>query len=158
MHAAPSVRMSLAPDRAWRGFVVICAGAAAANLAAWFAALADSMAPTAIIVSSLACALGATLAWRVVRRQGTGLLNWNGVDWSWAPDATAPAVGKLRVMIDLGAWVLLRFAPADAARRATWLAASRRQAAGAWTQWRAALLARRPNAQPAEPAPTAQTP
>ena len=156
MHAAPPVRMSLAPDRAWLGFVVVCAGAAAANLVAWLAALADAMAATVIAASLLACALGTTLAWRVVRRHGKGLLNWNGADWSWAPDATAPAAGKLRVMIDLGAWMLLRFAPADAARRATWLAASRRQAAGAWPQWRTALLARRPNAEPAEPASTAQ--
>ena len=158
MHAAPPVRMNLAPDKSWRGFVVICAGAAAANLVAWLAALADLIAPTAIAASLLACAVSATLAWRVMRRKGNGVLNWDGADWSWAPDATAPATGKLRVMIDLGAWMMLRFAPADAALRTSWLAPSRRQAAGAWPQWRAALLARRPQVEPAEPAPTAQTP
>ena len=153
MHAAPPVRMKLAPDMAWRAFAVMGAAAAAANLAAWLAALADVTSLAAIMITVPTCALGAAMAWRAVRQGGHGILNWDGADWSWAPDSKEPATGMLRVTIDLGAWMLLRFVPADTARRVTWLAASRRQAAGAWPQWRAALLARRPNAEASVQAP-----
>jgi RNA polymerase sigma-70 factor, ECF subfamily len=155
MHAAPPVRMKLASEAGWRAFVVVVAAAAAANLASWLAALADATALPAIAISMAACALGAAVAWRAVWQGGDGILNWDGADWSWAPDSQEPATGTLHVTIDLGAWMLLRFAPANAPRRVTWLAASRRQAAGAWPRWRAALLARRPNDEPPDTEPDA---
>jgi hypothetical protein len=57
-------------------------------------------------------------------------------------------VGDARVMIDLGNWILLRFAAASPASRVAWLPLSRRQAGAAWLQWRAALFARHPVSQP----------
>jgi len=151
MHAAPPVRMSLAPDPAWRYFVTACAGAAAANLSAWIAAQAQWRGPETMAVALMAAVLACALAARALRRDGTGvgMLAWDGATWMWAPGHSQPAAGELRVMIDLGAWMLLRLVPTASAQRASWLTASRRQAAALWPLWRAAIFSRRPGSEPA---------
>jgi len=72
-------------------------------------------------------------------------LSWGGADWQWQTGESQPLVGTVGVMIDLGGWMLLRFESAAASRRVNWLAVSRRQSAGLWPAWRAALYSRRPS-------------
>jgi hypothetical protein len=156
MHAAPPVRISLAPDARWHGFVALCAGLAAASFSAWIAAALAWPASSVMLVVGLAAVLamaGAAWALRGGEARG-GVLNWDGAVWSWAPGSTQPIVGEPRVAIDLGAWMLLRFAPIAPHARARWLALSRRQAVAVWPLRRAALFAPRPSpeAVPADPA------
>jgi hypothetical protein len=150
MHAAPPVRIETAPDRAWRCFVSASAGAAAASLVAWVAMLRGMTGTDAAWLAMLAAASVAPVAWWAGRRRESraGALVWDGAAWAWAPERGEAATGELRVMIDLGAWMLLRFAPAGARHGALWRAASRRQAPALWPAWRAALHARRPTAEP----------
>jgi hypothetical protein len=59
--------------------------------------------------------------------------------------------GRAVLMLDLGAWMLVRFSEQDAAwswRGVVWLPLSRRAAGGAWPALRVALHA----PQPAQPA------
>ncbi len=145
MHAAPPVRMSLAPDRAWHGAIGLCAGAAGANLAAWSALQAQVALPM-VVATTLAAAAAASLSalWWVRRDATSGVLAWDGGAWQWSPDAVASLAVEPRVMIDLGPWLLLRIAPTGPARPALWRVASRRHAGASWSQWRAALYARGP--------------
>ena len=156
MHAAPPVRMKLAPDARWHGFVSLCAGLAAANASGWIATALRWHALAVVAVAALAALSAIALTTWALRRgeAGGGVLNWDGAVWSWAPGSTRPIVGEPRVAIDLGAWMLLRFAPIEPPARARWLALSRRQAAAAWPLWRAALFSPRPRPEsaPAEPA------
>ena len=156
MHAAPPVRMKLAPDARWHGFVSLCAGLAAANAWGWIATALRWPAMAVVAVAGLAAMLAIALtAWALRRGEAAGsVLNWDGAVWSWAPGSTQPIVGEPRVAIDLGAWMLLRFAPIEPPARARWLTLSRRQAAATWPLWRAVLFSPRPSPEsaPAEPA------
>ncbi len=145
MHAAPPVRMSLVPDRAWHGAVALCAAAAGANLAGWVALQVQSPDPIAFSTTLLAgIAAALTASWWLRRDATTGVLTWDGGVWQWAAGAAAPFAVEPRVMIDLGPWLLLRIAPTEPARRrVAWRVASRRCAGASWPQWRAALYARR---------------
>lgn len=156
MHAAPPVRMDLAPDTMGFGVAALCAGLAAANFVAWTAIWLDW--PVAGVAAAAAAAALAAIAWAGwARRRGQagagGLLAWDGAAWSWTPAAAAPIVGEPQVALDLGAWMLLRFTTSGGPARVTWLVASRRQAAAAWPSWRAALYAPRPRPEPASAEP-----
>jgi hypothetical protein len=156
MHAAPPVRMKLVPDARWHGFVSLCAGLAAANASGWIATALRWPAVAVAVVAGLAALFAIALTAWVLRRgdTGGGVLNWDGAVWSWASGSAQPIAGDPRVAIDLGAWMLLRFAPIEPATRVRWLALSRRQAAAAWPLWRAALFSPRPSPEsaPAKPA------
>jgi len=156
MHTAPPVRMSLAPDRAWLAARCLIAGAAGANVAAWVSAHAQaSQAVVATAVLGAAALATAFAAWALRPADGLAdVLAWDGAVWQWSRGDSPPVPGDLRVMIDLGAWILLRFSPSVPARRMVWRAVSRRRAGANWRAWRAALHARRRGGeQPAVPLP-----
>ena len=134
MHAAPPVRVSLGRSAGWRVFVAVCVGAAVANVAAWALLRGEAAIGFAAV---LGLGAGTLAAWRLQRAQAPSDLNWNGSQWQWQELA-----GDVRVALDLGAWMLLRFDPVRGRRR--WIAASRASAVGPWAALRAALYARRP--------------
>jgi hypothetical protein len=150
MHAAPPVRMSLAPDRAWQIARCLIAAAAGANAAAWVSALAQASQAVVATAALAAAALAAGFAaWAM--RPANGLpdvLAWDGAVWQWSHGGTPLAPGDLRVMIDLGGWLLLRFSLSAPARGVVWRAVSCRQAGPNWRVWRAALHARRRSGEP----------
>ena len=150
MHSAPPVRIEPMPDTAWRCFVIACAAAAAANLGAWAALALRASAPVPALAALLAAASAAARAGWALRARDVhaGVLAWDGASWSWLRSHAEPVLGELRVMIDLGAWVLLRFAPGTV-RSATWMCVSRRQAGARWPAWRSAFISRRPGGTPA---------
>ena len=153
MHVAPPVRLTLAPDAAWQGFVGLVAALAGANVGAWAALHFDGAAP-AVIAAALCGAAACLLSVGRRQRAEAGVLAWDGSVWSWQGGGAVAQPGRLRVMLDLGAWMLLRLAPTGLAWRAHWLVASRRQAQGAWSSWRTALVSR-PAVEPIDPlAPT----
>ena len=147
MHAAPPVRIQLAPDAPWRVFVVGCTSAAAANAAAWMALFAQAPPAIAAVAALLAACLAAGMAWHGLWRGAPvrGVLAWDGAVWQLARGASKPVDGAVRVMVDLGAWMLLRFVPGTPATQAAWLVASRRQGGSLWPLWRAALFSPAPS-------------
>ena len=94
----------------------------------------------------LAAGCAAGLAALLSRQRGAavGVLTWDGAGWQWSPHAAATCAGELQVMLDLGAWLLLRFKPTAPNSQVSWLALSRRNAVALWPVWRAALYSRRP--------------
>ena len=142
--------MSFTPGAAWPGFIAACVGASTANLIAWAGSQAERSTPEQAVAALLGAAVTAAWVWRSVRRNGAGAgaLAWDGAVWHWAAPSAQPLAGELRVMIDLGAWMLLRFAPHESGRRAAWLPVSRRQAGPAWSQWRATLFSTRRASEP----------
>jgi hypothetical protein len=90
-------------------------------------------------------------------RMPSGTLRWSGASWSFARLAESPAtpvVGEVDVAIDLGAFLLLRFASPDArGRRAVrWLAVQRRGLEREWHSFRCAVYSPRPAPGPADAA------
>jgi len=146
MHAAPPVRMSLAPGGAWHAAWVLVAAGAGASMAAWVSS--QAYASHAVVAASALCAgaLAAGWAFCALRsgRSAPAVLAWDGAVWQWSSGESPPVPGESRVMIDLDTWLLLRFKPSAPGRRVAWLAVSRRHAGPAWPAWRAALYARRP--------------
>jgi hypothetical protein len=134
VHAAPPVRVSLGRSAGWIAFVALCAGAAAANFAAW--SLLRWEAPVGI-AAVFGLVVAALTAWRLRRAHAASDLNWSGSEWQWQGLA-----GNVQVALDLDAWMLLRFDPVQGKR--CWIAASRKSAVGPWAAFRAALYARRP--------------
>jgi len=154
MHSAPPVRMSLSADSRWHAFIVICMSAAAANLAAWIGSQV-SQSPTAGSVPALVSAiLAGSSAWILLRRSNPGgVLTWDGAVWFWARGKVQaapsdPLSGDVRVVIDLGTWMLVRFRPTAPPRRVVWLPVSRRYAGALWPAWRAVLFSRPAVADP----------
>jgi hypothetical protein len=69
-------------------------------------------------------------------------LRWDGQAW-YLGDATSDAVpGELGVMLDLGAWMLLRFKPLPSGK-VVWLPVQRRGLEAEWHALRCAVYASR---------------
>jgi hypothetical protein len=146
VHAAPPVSVRLRCGAEWPAVVGVTAAAAAANVTAWVALWMhlDQALPLAALAAVLA---GAGVAVWARRATLSGELAWDGAQWRWRG-----APGQVQPALDLGGWMLLRFAPREG--HVNWLVASRARAEGPWAALRAALYARRP-AAPFDALPTA---
>jgi hypothetical protein len=131
VHGAPPVRVSLRRSAAWPVFVGLCGAAAVGNIVAWglhgFGMAAGW--PTALLAALVAG--GAASSW-AQRASGEGELTWDGAQWHWQGGA-----GRAHAAIDLGDWMLLRFAHTTG--RSGWIAAGRAATDGPWAALRAAL-------------------
>jgi len=138
----------------WRLSVLLIAALGVAVIVAWLIARESPLvSPTAIIASLAAMALmalGASLA-----KTPAVDLRWDGRAWHLGPVAGDPISGDLTVAIDLGLWMLLRFAPASplARPRSAWLPVQRRGLESQWHALRCAVYSPRP--APAEDPPVA---
>ncbi len=157
MRSAPPLRIFISDDRAWalahRGLSL----GSAALMGTWLCLqvlhlAASELAPTWSVV--LAAGMGG-LAWAGVRRgpqASLGELCWDGRAWTFTPHpATAPpaaqTLGRVRVRIDLGAWMLLSFHPVDRAPSGptAWLPLARKTLAPRdWHTLRCAVYSARP--------------
>jgi hypothetical protein len=159
MHAAPPVRMNLSTDPRWHAFIVICTSAAAANFGAWFASQAEGSLTAGGVSALVSAVLAGGLTLILLRRSNSGgVLSWDGAVWRWAPAtgssvASDPVAGDVRVVIDLGIWILVRFRSAPPRHDVVWWPVSRRFAGALWPAWRTALFSR-----PADPATTNDPP
>jgi len=136
MRTAPPVSVAVASGGGWRlalaGLVAVCAGACTAWL------LAHVQLPHALSATVAASALAGAAAWRLLPPK-EGLLAWDGSQWS-----LGPVSGPLQVMVDLGAWMLLRL-DAPSSREGLWLAVGAAHAGPSWHALRAAVYSRGPN-------------
>lgn len=149
---APALRLELRANFIWRLLHAVGWGLAGLSLCATLAAQAQARELTGawVWMLLLPCVLaGAALGWRLSRGE-TLLLRFDGLDWWLQPLPLDGQVGEdeaarclpPRLLMDLGAWILLGLDPADGRRGARrWLAVSRRELSGQWLSLRCALLA-----------------
>jgi hypothetical protein len=148
MRASPAFQVVLDRFGVWRWAVLGFALSGACVMAAWLAAQPASV-PAAMrwltaLVAFAVLGLGACAS-----RVQPVSLRWDGQLWHLGPPASAghePRSGELRVLIDLGPWMLLRFEPAASTwrHRATWLPAQRRGLESQWHALRCAAHSPRP--------------
>lgn len=144
MSAAPAFELQVAPGRGERVVLMLLGGVSAVVLAAW--AWAHIGAPAGPVGERgwLAVVMGAGLAggvagWRSAPRQ-TIRLAWRRGRWWLSLPVGPPIAGEVRARIDLGSWLLLRFAPTGS-QKVRWLAIGRRRAGSSWHALRATLFA-----------------
>jgi hypothetical protein len=143
---ASPVRLRCDGGGAWRAAQTLVAAAAGAALAAW-SGLHAGLAPAVAGSSAFAAAgVAAAVAWYLARPRPADL-QWDGQRWS-----LDGAVGQVDVMIDLGAWMLLRFRPAAGAAR--WLSVP--EAGPARHGLRAALYSRAVAGPASDASPSSQ--
>jgi hypothetical protein len=150
MRAAPALQLTLERFSAWRTSVALLCAAAAASIAAWLQA-----GPWTAVAAALAAGVSLPLTRRVPCR-----LSWDGERWrlgaAGAPLDELPC-GTLRVMIDVGGFLLLRF-EAEGARAMQWLPVQRSGLEASWHALRCAVYSPRPAASsvpPDDPSPPA---
>ena len=146
MRAAPAFELDVTPGRSERVALALLGGLCAAVVGAWVWSLVDAAAgpagrgATAWVAVSLGTAvLGLWLGWMLSPRS-PGTLAWRQGHWTLCLPAAAPCAGAVQAKLDLGAWMLMRFRPADGGR-ARWLAVSNSAAGPAWHALRATLFA-----------------
>ena len=170
MRAPPPVEFACALGRAWRAALSSLVGLSAAVPFAWglpYAAAQWGHPPGSplgalgvpLLQGGVALAVAVMTSgafWLASRRFDTDerTLRWDGQDWVLAGrDGRSDQRGDAALMLDLGPWLLVRFAPAAAsgARAAVWLALSAGRDAARWAALRGALWNWRANAGDARP-------
>jgi len=150
MRVAPPVRALSSSAGPWLS-IQLGLYALSTAVVAWWAG-AQFRGPSAWLAFG-SVVLGLVVAW-VVRRvlaKPAVQLGWDGGSWRLQAPGTEEKVGRAVLMLDLGAWMLVRFSERDAGwpwLGAVWLPMSRGSAADAWPALRVALHA----PQPAQPA------
>jgi len=164
MRAPPPVEFACALGRGWRAALSLLAGLSAAVPFAWglpVAAAQWSHPPGCIpllqggVVLAVAVMTSGAF-WLASRRFDTDerTLRWDGQDWVLAArDGHSDRRGDAALMLDLGPWLLVRFAPAATGRTraAVWLALTAGGDAARWAALRGALWNWRANAGDARP-------
>ena len=142
MHAAPAVSVRGSGGVGWRLVRSLVPALAAAASTAWLLGLAQGPVAPALGVAPVVFAFA---WWRVQPVAQT--LSWDGQRWLLEGQE-----GGVVLMMDLGAWLLLRFDPDAPAARRQWVAVSRSAAGAALHGLRAAVYCR-----PPEPTPGTRT-
>lgn len=134
MRPAPALTVRCTGGWPWRLLHTALPALAAAAFAAWLLGHAELPLMPGVVVGLV---LGITLArrWRSRER----VLGWDGRRWSLDGQA-----GHLQLMMDLGAFLVLRLRPDSG--RAQWFAVTAPEAGQAWHGLRAAAYARAPEA------------
>ncbi len=141
MRAAPPVSLRCQGGRGWRSVQAALPALAAAAVALWALGWAETPQAPAAACTMLVGAVVGWLVWRAAVPPAV-LLSWDGQ--SWTADGSA---GALEVMIDLGAWLLLRLRP-EAGGSARWIAVGAREAGPSLHALRAAVYSRPSDAAP----------
>jgi hypothetical protein len=174
MRAPPPVEYPSALSRTWRCLLSLAVGASIASLVAgalpWVAscwggpqpgavmgALADPVgqAILALALGSFACAV-VWFCWKS-GAASERTLRWDGQDWvlSHAAGGHADQRGDVALMLDLGPWMLVRFAPCAAGNpglgKRSWLALTLAGDVARWAALRGALWSWRGDAGAGRP-------
>lgn len=123
--------------------------AALAGLVAWCGWLATGSGTSArsAACGALLWAVCCAAAWRALARWPSGLLGWDGLEWSLERGkSSADLRGRLEVALDLQRFLLVRLV--DATGRAWWLALEPGQSTDEWMALRRAVYSR-PGREPA---------
>jgi hypothetical protein len=153
MRAAPACQVSLRRFGAWRAAVLGLAALGIASIAGWTFTRDRPLDTMLIVATVLSASTIAVLGASLIRRTRPTDLRWDGLAWHLVPVGDAAMSGELRVAIDLGPWMLLRFTPAlpEAYPRTVWLPVQRRGLEADWHALRCAVYS--PLPAPADAAP-----
>jgi hypothetical protein len=143
MRAAPAFQVSLLRFGVWRGAVFCVCALDVAVTVAWLIARETPLLSTTCALS-LSASAALTASGLLAANPQAVDLRWDGRAWHLGPAAGEPVAGKLSVAIDLGPWMLLRFAPALPQTHATWLPVQRRGLESQWHALRCAVYSPRP--------------
>ena len=150
MRVSPPIEVGLRRHDRWRVFVLTVLLVTGAVVAAWVATAEFGVLWKALVVCAglPAFAAGVSMAFPADR-----VLRWTGRHWQLSGFAGDPAEirdGEVRVALDLGSWMLLRFTPTQGPPRAvTWLPVQRRGLEAGWHGLRCAVYA--PHLPPSNP-------
>lgn len=160
MRAAPAVHVSVTRFGVWRAAVGAVLALVWTVVGAWAVShgLALGGAPPVAVAGAAIASIGVA-SWLAARLASTPTfdLRWDGRSWFVAttsasaplPGGTDAVAGDLAATIDLGDWLLLRFAPERPHALATvprWLPVQRRGLEGSWHALRCAVHSPRPPA------------
>jgi len=159
MRHPPSFQAEVAPGRAWCLAWGLLVALASASLLAWLMAWLNL--PAALL---LLAPLPGLWAGRQMRHQPPQSLRWDGQAWLLGPATDRGSEsrrGRLRPLLDLGAWMLLRFDDGPERRfglRCSHLALSRVDIPLEWpllrvTLYSGAVATERPETSPQESSP-----
>jgi hypothetical protein len=124
MHAPPDFRISVRRFGVWRAANGVIAVLSTAAACAWVLLSFES----GLRIACAVAAVGLLGALACARPLAAVSLRWDTQLWRLGPEPTRgqePLSGRLVVALDLGNWVLLRFSPLAAPRRAVWLPVQR---------------------------------
>jgi hypothetical protein len=152
MRASPAFQVNLQHFAMWRSGVAALALLACASTLAWCASGTE---PKPGWLWLLAIVLTAALVFGgfIAARMPPMSLRWDTQSWRLGPAATSgeePWSGELAVVIDFGAWILLRFRHAQPIQKRSllpsqhWLCVQRGRSAAAWHALRCAVYSSRP--------------
>jgi hypothetical protein len=135
MRAAPAFQVSLRRFDVWRIAVLALFVLGATFLIHWLLARDSPRGWSLIAAASVGLAALAAAALTLWRTAPTDL-RWDGACWHLKRPGSVALSGSISVTLDLGQWMLLRFAPAlgKGPIAVIWLPAQRR---GIETQWHA---------------------
>ena len=146
MRAVPPFELDVTLGRAERALLAMTGGLCAMLLGAWVWSHVDAAAGPAghgllysIVVSAGSALAGLWLGWRLAPRS-PGTLAWHQGQWTLRRPDLSAREGTVQAKLDVGAWMLLHFCPANGGR-SSWLAVSGRNAGPAWHALRATLFA-----------------
>ena len=157
MRTSPTVQVSLRRFAAWRVAVALLTGLGLAAQVAW--ALTHEIATRpAMLAAGVGVCVALLLVGASLARVEAMSLRWDGLAWHAGAAGSAEAdgvEGHVAVVLDLGAWMLLRFTPAapKSRRGVTWLPAQRRGLEAQWHALRCAVHSPRPTPASSATAP-----
>jgi hypothetical protein len=142
MRAAPPVQALSGGIGARQALQRLLQALSAASLAHWAGRWRFGPGPQVALGAAACAALAAWVA-SLAARPVAHWLVWDGANWTVEVPGSSRVTGQVCVMLDLGDWVLLRFAAnmrgkAGAVQR-IWLPMSRGEAGAAWHGLRTAL-------------------
>jgi hypothetical protein len=145
MRAAPAFQLTIDRFGAWRTALAVPWLAAAGALSAWMLA-GEWTAPRSVACGAGVLVLAAS-TW--LARVPPMSLRWDTETWRLGPAARRgeePWPGTLAVTVDLGSWMLLKFAHdvTGSPRRVTWLPVQRRGIEPRWHALSCAVFCARP--------------
>jgi hypothetical protein len=152
MRASPAFHVNLQQFVLWRTAVFVLALTALACTVAWCASGTVPRSPTVWVLANSTALL---LVWVAVQaaRSPAVSLRWDTLNWRLGPIATVgeePTAGQVRVLMDLGSWMLLLYVQTEpvvrqhSLRPQRFLAVQRRGLEPTWHALRCAVYSSRP--------------
>ena len=149
MRASPPFRISLTRFDAWHAAVAVLTALGLLVIGGWLAGREHPLSIDVVLATGGAAAAMGWLAVSLLRMPAATSLHWDGRIWHLGrpgPWIGEPVPGELSVVIDWGAWMLLRFSPAapGSHQRSAWLPVQRGGIAPHWHALRCAVYSPRP--------------
>jgi hypothetical protein len=141
MRAAPAFQVSLQRFGVWRVGVGVLAALALAVMLGWLGSQQHPVGASVWALTVLGAAAALLPAWMALHQRPIDL-RWDGQAWHLGDAASDAVPGELGVLLDLGAWMLLRFKPLPSGK-IVWLPVQRRGLEAAWHALRCAVYASR---------------